>query len=376
MDVNKNEYRRGLIMLRPIAQGYSGHVRLERRTLMGSMYFIVNLPDVPGDLHAVLAGQKNGAYYAAEIGVLRRDGRGQANLAYSFDPRCIDGRSLEDYIFVVIARMNGCACQIVLSGNVDGSREADFEQVEQAVCELLTAECGPAADIPERPFPIIPPVRPEPVPRPYPTEPAVPEPVPRPYPTEPAVPEPVPRPYPTEPAVPEPVPRPYPTEPAVPEPVPRPYPTEPAVPDTGEAGGGSPSGPEGMPPDRPVFSGSARQSETAAERAGVDTSMPWASAIEGIRELFATHPAETLPFDDDFVYVRAPMPEGSGYPYVMIGIETDDGRVEEVRFALPGAFSPEPPAGLDGYVWQGGPSGGWWVLTVDPRTGNPIEFDD
>ena len=31
----RNDYRRALILLRGNAPGYSGHVRLERRTLMG-----------------------------------------------------------------------------------------------------------------------------------------------------------------------------------------------------------------------------------------------------------------------------------------------------------------------------------------------------
>ena len=119
-----------------------------------------------------------------------------------------------------------------------------------------------------------------------------------------------------------------------------------------------------------------QDSRTAAETAGIDASTPWSAAIEGIRRFFSEQPAQNLSFNDDYIYVRAPMPEGSGYPYVMIGIEVDDGRLESVRFALPGRFSDSPPAGLDGYVWRGGPTEGWWVLTVDPRTGNPTEFDD
>ena len=115
---------------------------------------------------------------------------------------------------------------------------------------------------------------------------------------------------------------------------------------------------------------------TAAEAAGVDASSAWTSALEGIRQYFRTQPPEKLAFDDDFVYVRAPMPAGSGFPYVMIGIEADDGRIEEVRFALPGRFSESPPAGLDGYVWMGGPTEGWWVLTTDPQTGRSVEYDD
>ena len=406
----RNEYRRGLIMLRPFAPGYSGHVRLERRTLMGSMYFIIGHPEVPGDFRAVLAGHKNGEYFAAELGMLRRDGRGQATLAYSFDPRNIDGRPLEDYMFVIVARVNICACETVLSGNVDGSREADIESVKAAVCALLTVDCGPAADIPERPFPTPqlpagsccpdqgPPPRPypglnenlpqEPVERPYP-RPDVPEqePVERPYP-RPDVPkqEPVERPYP-RPDVPEqePVERPYP-RPDVPEqePVERPYP-RPDVPEQEPVERPYPGLNENLPqapverpypaPDVPAFSEIDR-AVTAAEAAGIDTSAPWASAIEGIRALFAGNPPEKRGPDDDYIYVRAPMPAGSGFDHVLVGIEADDGRVERVQYALPARFSDTPPAGLDGYVWMGGPMAGWWVLTIDPQTGLRAENDD
>ena len=43
--MNRNDYRRAFIMLRPSLPGYSGHVRLERRTMMGSMYFTASGPE-------------------------------------------------------------------------------------------------------------------------------------------------------------------------------------------------------------------------------------------------------------------------------------------------------------------------------------------
>ena len=71
----KNDYRRSLIMFRSHAQGYSGHVRLERRTLMGSMFFVVNAPGGTGTLCATLVCRDaRGAYFAAKLGELRRDG--------------------------------------------------------------------------------------------------------------------------------------------------------------------------------------------------------------------------------------------------------------------------------------------------------------
>ena len=68
----RNEYRRAFIMLRAVMPGYGGHVRLERRTLTGSMYFIITAPQGVGELAAALVGQQNGEYYAAPIGPLNR----------------------------------------------------------------------------------------------------------------------------------------------------------------------------------------------------------------------------------------------------------------------------------------------------------------
>ncbi len=146
--MNRNEYRRAFIMLRAAAQGYGGHVRLERRTLTGSMYFIVSAPEGVGPLRAALAGQRDGQYYATPLGTLSRDRRGQLTLAWQFDPRGIDGRPLEAYAWVAVAQ-TGDACRVVLTGNVEGSRELDPVRLEHAVCALYAAEEGPAADLPD-----------------------------------------------------------------------------------------------------------------------------------------------------------------------------------------------------------------------------------
>ncbi len=147
--MNRNEYRRAFIMLRAAAQGYGGHVRLERRTLTGSMYFIVSAPEGAGPLRAALAGQRDGQYYATPLGTLSRDRRGQVTLAWQFDPRGIDGRPLEAYAWVAVAQ-TGDACRVVLTGNVEGSRDLDPVQLERAVCALFAPEEAPAADLPER----------------------------------------------------------------------------------------------------------------------------------------------------------------------------------------------------------------------------------
>lgn len=133
----RNDYRRTLILLRSHAEGYSGHVRLERRTLMGGMYFMAQAPQDGGALQAALVGRGRTGYYACPLGELKQDGRGQACLSYSFDPRRICGRELEQYQLVAVARIDGEDCEIVLSGNVDGHAELNWERVRQALCLRL-----------------------------------------------------------------------------------------------------------------------------------------------------------------------------------------------------------------------------------------------
>ena len=112
----RNDYRRALILLRGNAPGYSGHVRLERRTLMGSMYFLIQATSDCPVLRAALVGRGKDAYYACALGELRRDGRGQAALSYSFDPRNVCGRELEQYQLIAITCAEGEGCAIVLYG--------------------------------------------------------------------------------------------------------------------------------------------------------------------------------------------------------------------------------------------------------------------
>ena len=138
----RNDYRRALILLRSHAAGFSGHVRLERRTLMGSMYFVLQAPDSAENLRAVLVGRDRSGYFACALGQFKRDSRGQAVLSHSFDPRKLCGRELEQYQLVAVVRGD---CEIVLSGNVSGSAELNWAQVRAAVGAL----CGAEEDAPQ-----------------------------------------------------------------------------------------------------------------------------------------------------------------------------------------------------------------------------------
>ena len=143
--MSKNEYRRALIMLRPAMPGCSGHARLERRTMTGSLFFIVS--GQGGGWRAALVGQHGREYYAAALGELRRDDRGQLTLAWAFDPRNIGGRPLEAYQLIVVTHTDAEGCRVALTGNVDGSFPMDPDAVRETVCALYGTR-EPAADLP------------------------------------------------------------------------------------------------------------------------------------------------------------------------------------------------------------------------------------
>lgn len=132
----RNDYRRALILLRGNAAGYSGHVRLERRTLMGSMYFLIQAPSGCGTLRAALVGRGKDSYYACALGEMQRDARGQAVLGWNFDPRNICERELEQYQLIVVTCAEDADCAILLWGNVCGHAEMNWERVRTAVCGL------------------------------------------------------------------------------------------------------------------------------------------------------------------------------------------------------------------------------------------------
>ena len=131
----RNDYRRALIMLRSLRAGIAGYVRLERRTLIGTMQFTVTGARSAERLYALLLYQVNGLWYAQPIGQLGPVRYGQSGLVYRFDPRSIEGRALEEYALVAVASLEDGVCDLVLAGFLNGSREVDWPQVRQAVCQ-------------------------------------------------------------------------------------------------------------------------------------------------------------------------------------------------------------------------------------------------
>ena len=135
----RNDYRRALIMLRGLENGYSGHVRLERRTLNGTVQFTVNSAPSAQPLHALLLSEKNGRYQAVNLGALRRDSRGQYALMAAFDPRNIQGLDLNDYALLGVARTGNDGPALVMSGYVNGTRQINWRGVRDAVTTLQLA---------------------------------------------------------------------------------------------------------------------------------------------------------------------------------------------------------------------------------------------
>lgn len=363
----RNDYRRSLIMLRAHEPGYSGHVRLESRTLMGSMYFVVNVPAGSGALCAALIRRDaRGNYFSTRIGNLRSDGRGQATLAYTFDPRNIDGVPLEDYLLitVVLRRPDGCA--LALSGNVNGSREVDWDSVTASACDVCQdtlpdcSLCPPAG--PGIVIPVVPPVnRPaSPGEGPLGSQTPVVPPV-----NQPASPGEGPAGTQT-PSV---------DSPASPGEGPAgtqtPSVDSPAAPGEGPLGGQTPEVFSSTEPAAWAASGTLKE-QSALAALGLDENAPWPGVSEPLRMLFAGQPVRELMLGDGHTYVRAPMPASSGYDYVNIGVRTEGGEPVSVSYALPARYTPEPPPGMEDYVWQGGASEGWWTLLTDARTGAPL----
>lgn len=141
----RNDYRRAMIMLRGLEKGMGGFIRLERRTLMGSMQFTVSGSPQGMMLNAVMLSQKGGQWSVAPLGTMRRDSRGQAGLTWSFDPRNIQGKTLEDYDVVAVVNMNGERCRLLLIGFVNSSKEVDVEQVRMAIERTLGARTARSA---------------------------------------------------------------------------------------------------------------------------------------------------------------------------------------------------------------------------------------
>ena len=379
----KNDYRRSLIMLRALERGYSGHVRLEHRTLTGSMVFVVTAPSGGTLCAALVRWNSRGEYAAARLGELRRDSRGQATLAYSFDPRCIDGHPLSDYSLIAVTDRVGRRCDMVLAGNLNGSRETDWNQARIAACSACAMADEPAFDLPVRPG--VRPARPnyddqattlpddvlvEPVDTPttLPDDVLVdPDDTPTTLPDDVLVePDDAPTTLPDNVFV---EPDDAPT--TLPDDIP--VETDEQIPvetpsDESTDGNAAPLFP--APDDSAGAIPAASYGDADAN--ALNPTLVWPGESEGLRSYFAGENYSVDAPDDGYLYVEAPMPEESGYDSVRIGVRPENGVPESVAYALPGRFSAEPPEGLEDYEWSGDGERGWWVAYLDAASGHRL----
>lgn len=137
--MNKNDYRRALVMLRSLRTGVSGYVRLERRTLMGTLQFTVNGAPADGELYAILLYNQGGTWRGVKLGAFAAPRYGQTGLLWKFDPRNIEGRTLEQYNLTAVVEIRSGICELILCGNLNGSVDADWTQVRDAACRLFTS---------------------------------------------------------------------------------------------------------------------------------------------------------------------------------------------------------------------------------------------
>ncbi len=348
----RNDYRRALIMLRPVtpSRGMSGHVRLERRTLTGTMRFTVSGADSGDTLNALLMACAGDRVTVYPLGTLGMDSRGQSGMTATFDPRNLNGKDLNDYTLVALVRTGTGASELLMTGMVNGSREVNWAQVNQAavapfqkgVRAASSQAQGDAAYGEEEVLPVFEPMRrkaPEVTPI---EEEVIVEEVPV---EEEAIVEEAPI---EEEVIVEEAPI---EEEAIVEEAPveeAPVEEEAIV--------------EEAPVKKKVIVEEAPPEQTAAELLLLDEQVEWPKSIASLRVLFFTSAPITTFQLEDFVFVEAPLPSDEGTQGICaIGLRAVDGTPVSVCYALPGAFALEPPPGLEGYQY----AGGWWYTVLE-----------
>ena len=339
----RNDYRRALIMFRSLEQGFSGHARLERRTLMGTLCLTACAPGAAA-LCAALAGRRGNDYFAAPLGVLRRDSRGQYSLIASFDPRNIEGRELEEYQLLVVVDA-GDPCHLVLSGNVCGSVQMDWERVRRAACALFlpgaNARAGRSAE--GQPLPAA-----EPSPdNAYADAPAAEPPSDNAFADVPAAEPPSDNAYADAPAA----------EPS----------SDNSFADAPAAEPSSDSAYADAPAVEP--SSDAPPAATPAEERTLDLSRPWPQPFEAVRALFSGGEWMEEPPLAGYAFVRAPLTDNSAAPWVAVGVRAEDGVPAQVVYAFPADEGETPPAGLEDCIRFSG-ARDWW-LRFEPAQDAP-----
>ncbi len=318
--MNKNDYRRALIMLRALSGSYTGHVRLERRTLMGTLQITVSGPTDP-KLTGLLLGDKGGQWYGSVLGTLKSDRRDQSGLLASIDPRNISRRDLDDYALVGVAGPSG----LLMSGFLNGSRQVDWAAAAQVVAQL----CGTPAATAGEPVMDLPPQE------------------------------------------------------SVTQQQARLIAEEAQqLADAGCTCDVTDEGADCVCPPAAVESTGfyvAPTGGTAPEGMAIDRIEPgatWPESALSVRTLFEQNPAEDPFSAPGYTFIRAPLGGAESGEYCLIGLKCDSGQVSTLCYAIPGEFALEPPVGLEGYSWRGAGAVGYWTTCIDLQSGDPVEVDD
>ena len=406
----KNDYRRALIMLRGLEKGYSGHARLEKRVMTGTMDFTVSSPVSGEALAAALVGPRGGKTVAKALGTFKPDGRGQMGLLASFDPRNIAGLDLSEVSAAIIARVSESGVQPLLYGWINGSKTVDWQDIQSAVEKLFSVSPrtdGNSAQVSPEASGESPDVRAQQEEEiknsangsnaiPLPSESGNSAPLSQsenntvgnssnayPLPSENGNSVPLPQ---TENGGSNAIPLPSEngngsllsqSENDTPDNVP--LQSENENPADGSevrfspqendhpAGDASAESSEENVPSPGMPSENAGTPTRAGQLLNLDMNQKWPDDVESLRILFLTLPP-FQPFEmDGFVFVRAGMAEETGIDHCAVGIRAENGRVTGVCYAIPMTYTSEPPAGLEDYVWIGDHTRGWWV-TVDDLT--------
>ena len=404
--LNRNEYRRALLMLRSLQSGVSGYVRLERRTLMGTLQFTVNGVTESGDLYAVLLYYNGSGYSGIRLGKFAVPRYGQTGLVWKFDPRNIESRELEQYELTAVIEIRKGICELLLCGNLNGAAEVDWIQVRDAACRLFSPvhiSGTPISPITERnPVDSLRDDHIQTLPEYNSDLPAFPG-------KERAKFEEDCSNNPSCAAMNEDTS----SENEMPTAscictqagsieldMPAQESEFPEITDTPHSSSGEYSqSPVFIEPDdfdlpaqderfltaaRVFTEGNDEKTVDAPEpdeldipasdeqvvdiTAGeqlplTDPNAIWPASVEALRALFFSSKAVILPFEmEEYIFIRVPLHMEDGTESCFAGIACKNGLPDRVCYAIPAPYTPEPPVGLEGYVWQGDLANGCWVI--------------
>lgn len=333
----REDYRRALIMLRSLRRGVSGHARLERRTLLGTLQFTVSgTEETP--LQGFLLGRVNGQWRGAALGTFGAPRYGQAGLTVRFDPRNLQGLTLEQYAIAGVAARTPQGYEPVLFGNLNGSVECTLECIRAECARLF--ESPPAASLPEADQPA---QTAEEAPVQTPAEPQA----------EQTGDDAFDAPAQEAAQAPE-------ADASVPQTMQESDALDaPAQAEEAQHAAQATESAE-QTPETDALDAPARES-TGRSRLALDE-CAWPESLQEMRAFFAEEPIDEGFTYDDYAFVRASLACVGGAGYCLIGVRARDGRIDSVCYAVPAQTGEvEPPAGLESYRREGD----YWIFCQD-----------